>query len=135
MRLLGRPLQADLNIERKGQGEPLLLLHGIGGELCIWEPVLEALARRADVIAVDLPGFGRSPALPEGVVPTPGALAAAIARLLDELAIDSAHLVGNSLGGWVALELAAISRARSVTALCPAGLWGAPVLRAGASAR
>ena len=135
MRILRRPLEKGLNFERQGEGEPLVLLHGIGGELCVWEPVLEPLAQRADVIAIDLPGFGRSPALPDGVDPAPGALAAAIAGLLDELGIDSAHLVGNSLGGWVALELAAISRARSVTALCPAGLWGAPVLREGAPAR
>ena len=125
----------SLNFERSGSGEPLILLHGIGGELCVWEPVLKPLARRMDVIAVDLPGFGRSPALPEGVIPTPFALADAIAGLMDELGIDSAHVAGNSLGGWVALELGKTDRARSVTALCPAGLWGAPLRRAGVPAR
>ena len=125
----------SLNFERSGAGDPLILMHGIGGELCVWEPVLDPLARRMEVIAVDLPGFGRSPALPEGVVPTPFALADTIAALMDELGIDSAHVAGNSLGGWVALELGKSDRARSVTALCPAGLWGAPLRQAGAPTR
>ncbi len=91
MRLGGSSPNASLNLERQGEGEPLLLLHGIGGELCVWEPVLDALSERAAVIAVALPGFGRSPALPAGVAPTPGAIAGAVARLLDELEIESAH--------------------------------------------
>jgi len=126
---------AELNFRRFGAGEPLVLVHGIGGELCVWEPVLEPLAERMDVIAVDLPGFGHSPPLPEGITPTPMALAQSVVRLMDELDIDSAHLAGNSLGGWVCLELGKTERARSVTALCPAGLWGAPIRRAGAPAR
>lgn len=124
-----------LNYDRRGAGEPLLLLHGIGGELCVWEPVLDPLAERMDVIAVDLPGFGHSPPLPDGVAPTPFALADAIARLMDDLGIQSAHLAGNSLGGWVAMELGKTERALSVTALCPAGLWGAPLRPIGAPAR
>lgn len=116
-------MAVSLNFERSGAGEPLILLHGIGGELCVWEPVLDPLARRMDVIAVDLPGFGRSPALPEAVAPTPFALADAIAALLDELGVDSAHVAGNSLGGWIALELARRNRARSVTVFSPGGAW------------
>lgn len=69
------------------------------------------------------------------MTPTPFALADAIANLMDELGLGSAHVAGNSLGGWVALELGKTDRARSVTALCPAGLWGAPLRRAGAPAR
>jgi pimeloyl-ACP methyl ester carboxylesterase len=101
----------------------------------VWEPVLEPLAERFDVLAIDLPGFGRSPALPEDVTPTPPALAQAVARFLDEQGIERAHLVGNSLGGWIALELGKLGRARSVTGLCPAGLWGRPVVPAGTMAR
>ncbi len=112
-----------------------MLLHGIGGELCVWEPVLDRLAQSMDVIAVDLPGFGRSAALPDEAAPTPVALAHAVAGLLDELGLASVHLAGNSLGGWVSLELGKTRRARSVTALCPAGLWGAPLRRRGASTR
>jgi len=124
-----------MNYERQGSGEPLLLIHGIGGELCVWEPVLDRLAARFDVVALDLPGFGRSKPLPDGDRPDPPALARAVAGLMDDLGMDSAHLVGNSLGGWVALELGKTARARSVTALCPAGLWGAPLRRTGASTR
>lgn len=110
---------------RYGSGSPLVLIHGLGGELCVWDPVLDDLAAAFDVIAVDLPGFGRSDPL-DGT-PSPAALARAVAAVLDELGIDTAHVAGNSLGGWVALELAALGRARSVTALCPAGLWSAPL--------
>lgn len=124
-----------IGFERRGAGEPLVLLHGIGGERCVWEPVLEPLAERFDVIAIDLPGFGRSPALPDDLVPTPLALAHAVARFLDEQGIERAHLAGNSLGGWVALELGKLRRARSVTGLCPAGLWGRPVLPQGTMVR
>jgi pimeloyl-ACP methyl ester carboxylesterase len=129
------PLASSLNFERRGRGEPIVLLHGIGAELCVWEPVLDRLAERLDVIAVDLPGFGQSPPLPEGVTPTPRALADSVAAFMDELGIGSAHLAGNSLGGWLALELGKTERARSVTALCPAGLWGAPLDPEGAPAR
>ncbi|MEJ7789450.1 MAG: alpha/beta fold hydrolase [Thermoleophilaceae bacterium] len=124
-----------MNFERRGSGEPLLLLHGIGGELCVWDPVLDRLAERFDVVALDLPGFGKSPALPEDVRPDPPALARAVAGLMDDLGIAAAHLAGNSLGGWVALELGKTERARSVTALCPAGLWGVPLRAGGASNR
>ena len=124
----------SLNIVRRGRGEPMVLLHGIGGELCVWEPTLEALAGHLDVIAVDLPGFGHSPPLPDGTAPTAAALATAVTELMDELGIESAHLAGNSLGGWIALELGKTERARSVTALCPAGLWSAPLDPEGAPA-
>jgi pimeloyl-ACP methyl ester carboxylesterase len=77
------------------------------------------------VIAVDLPGFGRSPSLEEE--PTPRTLAATVVGLLDELGIPRAHVAGNSLGGWVALEVARAGRALSVAGLCTAGLWSRPI--------
>ncbi len=104
-------------------GQPLLLVHGLGGDRVTWTPVMDSLAAEYDVIAVDLPGFGASPALPDDVRPTPRALAKVLAALLDELGLDQAHLVGNSLGAWVALELALLGRVRTVTALCAAGMW------------
>ncbi|MDQ6745745.1 MAG: alpha/beta hydrolase [Actinomycetota bacterium] len=97
--------------------------------------MLEPLGERYNVIALDLPGFGHSPALSPEVAPTPQALARAVAALLDELGIGRAHVAGNSLGGWVALELGKQGRARSVCALCPAGLWGAPVVAPGTVVR
>jgi len=107
---------------RSGTGEPLVLLHALGLSRRVWDPVLPALARHFDVIAVDLPGFGESAPLTQ-VEPTPAALAAAVAGLLDELGVTSPHLAGNSLGGWVVLELAGIRPAASLTLLSPAGLW------------
>ena len=111
--------------EREGHGEPLVLLPGTAATCHYWGPLRPALARDHDVIAVDLPGHGDTPPLPRGLAATDERLAAAVAGLLDELAIDRAHLVGNSLGGQVALELARMGRARSVCALSPAGFWTA----------
>jgi pimeloyl-ACP methyl ester carboxylesterase len=116
-----------IHLVRRGAGPPLVLLHGIGGEACVWDPVLDALAAHHDVLALDLPGFGRSAPLPAGTAPTPEALAAAVARRLEAEGLQDAHVAGNSLGGWIALELAKAGRARSVTGLCPAGLWGRPL--------
>jgi pimeloyl-ACP methyl ester carboxylesterase len=112
---------------RRGAGEPLLLIHPLGSELVVWEPVIDLLAVERDVIAVDMPGFGGSPPLPQGQAYTPHGLATALARFLDGLDIERAHLAGNSLGGWVALELAGLGRARSVTGLSPAGFWARPL--------
>lgn len=104
---------------RRGSGAPLVLLHGVGSQRQMWEPVLDRLARERDVIAVDLPGFGDSPVLCER--PTVEALARAVAGWLDELGVAQPHAAGNSLGGGVALELARLGRARSVCVLSPAG--------------
>jgi pimeloyl-ACP methyl ester carboxylesterase len=116
-----------LNHVRAGVGEPIILIHPLGAELVVWEPVMRRLAAERDVIAVDMPGFGRSTPLPAGTPPTPVALAAALGRFLDALGLDRVHAAGNSLGGWVALELARAGRARSVTALSAAGLWRKPL--------
>ena len=114
---------AGVEYERQGSGEPLLLVHGLGGDRVTWKPVMDGLAADFDVIAVDLPGFGASPPLVRDRTPTPRALAEVLAELLDELGIERAHIAGNSLGGWVALELALLDRALTVTALCAAGMW------------
>jgi len=100
---------------RTGSGEPLLLIHGIGSQWQMWEPVIEPLAREHEVVAIDLPGFGDSP--PLDVPPTIEALADAVASLR----LDRPHVAGNSLGGAIALELGARGLARSVCALSPAG--------------
>lgn len=98
----------------------------------MWEPVLAPLAAERDVIAVDLPGFGRSPALAEDMSPSPPALARAVGELVASLGLAGGpvHVVGNSLGGWVSLEMGRAGLATTVTCLSPAGLWGAPVARA-----
>jgi pimeloyl-ACP methyl ester carboxylesterase len=116
-----------LNHVRRGSGEPLVLIHPLGGELVVWEPVLDLLARERDVIAVDLPGFGGSAPLSNGAPPTPQLLARSVGAFMDSLGIQRAHLAGNSLGGWVALEVAKAGRALSVTGLSTAGLWRRPL--------
>jgi pimeloyl-ACP methyl ester carboxylesterase len=112
-----------LNYHRQGTGEPLLLVHGIGSRWQVWLPVLERLAAERDVIAVDLPGFAASPPSPPGTPPGIPSLTDALERFLDDLRIDTTHVGGNSLGGWLALELAKRGRARSVTAISPAGFY------------
>src|ERR1051326_2073791 len=99
-----------LAVTRSGTGAPLVLLHGLGSSRRAWDPVLPALTTRFDVIAVDLPGFGDSAPLNERAIGersevSPAALAQSVADLLDDLGISLPHLAGNSLGGWVALEL------------------------------
>ena len=98
--------------------------------------MLPRLERSFDVLAVDLPGFGRSEPLPSGIEPTPEALADAVEEEMARAGFETAHIAGNSLGGWIGLELARRGRARTVTAISPAGLqhrrerpWGAGVLR------
>jgi len=113
-----------LAFTRRGAGAPLVLLHGLGSSRRAWDPVVAALAERFDVLAVDLPGFGDSkPFPPQLEPPLPAALAAAVDGLLENLGIEAPHLVGNSLGGWVALELAHRRPVASLPLLSPAGLW------------
>jgi pimeloyl-ACP methyl ester carboxylesterase len=113
-------MSSSLAYTRSDAGAPLVLLHALGTSRHTWNPVIPALARHFDVIAVDLPGFGDSPATTQA---SPAGLAEAVDGLLTELGVRSPHLAGNSLGGWVALELAAIRPSASVTLLGPAGLW------------
>ena len=127
---------AALDHHRGGSGEPLVLVHGIGHTWRGFRPMLPRLEQRFDVLAVDLPGFGRSAAFPASVPSTPEALADAVEDEMGRAGFDTAHLAGNSLGGWISLELARRGRARTVTAISPAGLqhareknWGAGVLR------
>lgn len=113
----------DLAYERRGAGEPLVLLHGIGDRWQTWLPVLGRLAAEHDVIAVDLPGFGASPPLPDGAAYDLADFVDALTGFFDGLDLDRPHVTGNSLGGMLALELGRIGRARTVTALSPAGFW------------
>jgi pimeloyl-ACP methyl ester carboxylesterase len=111
---------ALLYVDRSGSGEPLLLLHGMGSSRRDFAAVLPLLTGRFDVLNVDLPGVGRSPALPER--PTVPAIADAVERTLDAEGVGRVHVLGNSLGARVALELARRDRAASVVAIAPSGL-------------
>jgi pimeloyl-ACP methyl ester carboxylesterase len=131
-------MSSSLAYTRSGSGAPLVLLHGIGLNRSSWNPVVPTLAQHFDVIAVDLPGFGDSAEATSAEASSaqatsaqghPRALAEAVAVLLAELSVTTPHVAGNSLGGWVALELAALYPVASVTLIDPAGLWkqGAPL--------
>ncbi|WP_105972055.1 alpha/beta fold hydrolase [Streptomyces geranii] len=112
-----------LSYARVGVGEPLLLLHGIGHHRQAWDPVIDILATEREVIAVDLPGFGASPALADSFTHDLPTMTAVFGGLCDALDLDRPHVAGNSLGGLLALELGREKRVRSVTALSPAGFW------------
>lgn len=90
-------------IER-GDGKPLILLHGVGGGASSWVEQIESLSRGRRVVAWDMPGYGRS--APITPMTWPG-LAAALRDLLDHLRIDRATVLGHSMGGMVAQEFAA----------------------------
>jgi pimeloyl-ACP methyl ester carboxylesterase len=116
-----------IGYDRAGSGAPLVLIHGLGADRHVWSPVLDVVAAQRDVIAIDIPGFGESPALNGDGPPDPPAIARWIASELHGLGVDEFHVAGNSLGGWVALELALLGAVRSVTAIAPAGLWSRPL--------
>lgn len=106
---------------RGGAGPPMVCLHGVTDTWRTWELVIPHLERRHEVLAPTLPGHAGGPAI-DGPV-TDDLLADAVEAAMDEAGFATAHLVGNSLGGFVALQLAARGRARSVVALAPAGGW------------
>jgi pimeloyl-ACP methyl ester carboxylesterase len=121
---VGGPHPAALSFapaHRGGAGAPLVLLHGFTDTWRTWELVLPALEARHEVLAPTLAGHAGGPPLPEPV--TSEAIADAVERAMDDAGMATAHLVGNSLGGYGALHLAARGRARSVVALAPAGGW------------
>lgn len=113
----------ELNHHRAGSGAALVLIHGIGSRWQVWNPVLPLLEAQREVIALDLPGFGRSPMPPPGTPPGVPSLTRLVGEFLDSLGLERPHVAGNSLGGWIALELAKTGRVASVTALSPAGFF------------
>lgn len=107
---------------RAGAGEPLVLFHPLLSSERIWRRVLPLVAERYDAIAPTALGH-RGGAEPQLRPVRVEHLVDHAERQLDELGIDRAHVAGNSLGGWMALELARRGRALSVCALSPAGTW------------
>lgn len=107
---------------------PLVLVHGLGSASTSFKPILTELSKKFRVISVDLPGHGQSPCSKSQAM-DPASLGAAIfENLKSEYGIGQFHVVGNSLGGWIALEMAASKPEQilSVTGLAPAGLWLVP---------
>src|ERR1700752_5135998 len=120
---------------------PIVLLHGATSSARTWDPLLPALGTKYRVLAPSLAGHCGGPPLPAGCAPVVDRIVDVACRQLDEAAIGTAHIVGNSVGGCVALELARRGRAQSVLALSPAGAWRSPrdlrrlliIFRAGAA--
>lgn len=118
--------RVDLRLfwDRAGTGDPLLLLHGIGSTHDDFARVRPRLDAAYATLAPDLPGHGRSAPLRER--PTVAAVADAIEADLDASGVGRTHVLGNSLGARLALELARRGRARSVVAIAPSGLNAPP---------
>jgi pimeloyl-ACP methyl ester carboxylesterase len=106
---------------RGGSGPPLVLLHGFTGTWRAWDLVLPALERHHDVLAPTLLGHAGGPPI-EGAL-TGALVADALERAMDDAGFATAHIAGNSFGGYLALVLAERGRAESVVALAPAGGW------------
>lgn len=111
----------DLAFRRGGTGAPLLFLHGTDG-LAEWPAALDPLAQRFQVVAPDHPGFGDTRAPP--FIDDISDMAYFYLDALDALGLDDIHLVGHSLGGWIALEVAVRScaRIRTLTLIDSAGI-------------
>lgn len=102
-------------------GEPLVLLHGVTDTPRTWDLVRPRLEDRFEIIAPTLLGHHAGPRWTG--VPSPAAIADRLEADMDAAGLDTAHIAGNSLGGAMALELAARGRARTVVAFAPAGGW------------
>lgn len=103
----------------------LVLVHGLGSAGTIWKTLVPQLVESFTVYAIDLPGHGDAP-LRDDEEMDPRSLARAIVDYMaNDQGVESMHVAGNSLGGWIALEMAAVApdHVLSVTALAPAGLW------------
>ena len=103
----------------------LVLVHGLGSAATIWKSLLAQLSQHFTVYAVDLPGHGVAPLSPDEKY-DPISLAQGIVDEMDRAhGVKQMHVAGNSLGGWIALEMGAVApdRIQSITALAPAGLW------------
>ena len=106
-----------------GAGSDLVLLHGLGNTWEVWKPVIPALEAQHRVIALTLPGHHGGPDYAASGDATVAGLADQVIATLRAQGVAQAHVAGNSLGGWLAIELARRGFARSVTAFSPAGGW------------
>jgi pimeloyl-ACP methyl ester carboxylesterase len=119
-------LHSTLRSHETGR-QVILLIHGMGSASTAWQPIIEDLEAVFTVVTVDLPGHGFTP-MDDTQPMDPKALAYSVLETMRSLGLDKFHVVGNSLGGWIALEMAAMtpSAISSVTCLAPAGLWLKP---------
>ncbi|MFY9470142.1 MAG: alpha/beta fold hydrolase, partial [Solirubrobacterales bacterium] len=106
-----------------GAKTPMVLIHGFTGTPVMWDPLLPYLREHHDVASLILPGHHGGPPLPDPGEHIVDTVVNSIELQIDELGWDKAHIVGNSLGGWIALLLAKRGRALSTVALAPGGGW------------
>lgn len=99
----------------------MVLIHGFTDSWRSWDPILPELEKHHDVLALTLPGHAGGPPIGDDV--SEATFTDAVEAAMDEAGFEKAHIVGNSLGGYVALHMAALDRARTVVALAPAGGW------------
>lgn len=110
-----------INVIRRGTGKPLLLLHGLGGSWRSWDTVLNSLAARRAIIAIDLPGHGETPA--EADSGTFAGLTNSVETFLETEGLSGIDVVGSSMGARLALELARRGKVGATIALDPGGFW------------
>jgi pimeloyl-ACP methyl ester carboxylesterase len=106
---------------RRGEGQKLLLIHGLGGSWRSWSTISSALSRRYEVIAVDLPGHGKSPAEPDSG--TFLGLVRSVEAFIANADLADVDAVGSSMGARIVLELARRGIVRTAIALDPGGFW------------
>jgi pimeloyl-ACP methyl ester carboxylesterase len=116
--------EGTISILSAGTGDPVLCVHGLGGTKASFLPTVAALADRNRVIALDLPGFGESDK-PLSAPYDAAYFARSVFALMDSLGIERAHLIGNSMGGRVAIEAGLADRRRvdRIVLLSPALAW------------
>lgn len=110
-----------LHFVRCGEGPQLLLVHGLGGTWQSWSTILPALSEFREVIAIDLPGHGKTPAEVDGT--TFAGLADSLERFILEQELEGIDIVGSSLGARIVLEMARRGRVGATIALDPGGFW------------
>lgn len=114
-------LTMSLNFVRRGQGPRLLLVHGLGGTWRSWSTILPALSQAREVIALELPGHGETPAAADSG--TFAGLADSVERFILEQDLEGVDIVGSSLGARIVLEMARRGRVGATVALDPGGFW------------
>ena len=110
-----------LNFIRQGAGPPLLLVHGLGGSRRSWTTILPALSNEREVVALDLPGHGETPAVASSS--TFRGLTDSVETFILEQGFEGIDIVGSSLGARIVLELARRGKVGATIALDPGGFW------------